>query len=484
MARTKHVWVAVAAAAVVGGWAAAAAADVIELQDGRKFSGTMSRRGDKVVIVTSDGATVETTSAAVLRVTLSNTLSREELADTEWRRIAAQVKRTDNLRTVITLHEGFLRLYPEVKLAEQVKTDLAKYQQMAQQGATKLRGEWVLLADADAVKRQWEQEAAAATAFYKLGQMKEALEAVKLGLATDGKNPDLLTVGGLAAFRLNNLLQATIYFTALAAADPGSVLAENNLAVIAFQDKQQQMKGIMHYTKALQIAPDNRQLLDNIAEALHGFTDDRTVATYKALARQHEQAEARVAGAMKKDGWSRWGSTWVTEEQLALLMRRLTVIKDQMAALDAQYRSAKAMLANLEGQIATAQANVVYYENEATNSTVTPQRPARSDNPVRATGSARTLLAMQTLDRARQRLGELQSQRTELQSKVQEFTTKADRFKALLAEAQPQFTGTQRILDLGEGEKVPPPAPLVNPPVQEKERDGVATTGPAANSGR
>ena len=53
-----------------------------------------------------------------------------------------------------------------------------------------------------------------------------------------------------------------------------------------------------------------------------------------------------------------------------------------------------------------------------------------------------------------------------------------------LAEAQPQFTGTQRILDLGEGEKVPPPAPLVNPPVQEKERDGVATTGPAANSGR
>src|SRR5207253_1746088 len=101
-------------------------------------------------------------------------------------------------------------------------------------------------------------------------------------LAEDDHNPDALTVAGLAAYRVGNLPLAKAYFLALATADPTSVLAENNLAVVCYQQKNPG-EGVVHYTRGLQIMPDNRLLLDNIAEAVYAYTSDRNSSNFRAL---------------------------------------------------------------------------------------------------------------------------------------------------------------------------------------------------------
>ena len=147
---------------------------------------------------------------------------------------------------------------------------------------------------------------------YTAGKLKEAAETIKPVILADDQNPDALTIAGLTAYRLSSLQQAKTYFTQLSAADPTSVLAENNLAVIAYQQKQYGEE-ILDYNKALQIKSDNRLLLDNIAEAINSYSLDKGLSNYKALVKAFEFAEHAKETEMAKVDQLRWGSTWVTK---------------------------------------------------------------------------------------------------------------------------------------------------------------------------
>ena len=245
-------------------------ADIIELTDGRKFNGTMARTGDVLTIKSDDGKVVTVKPGDVAKVTLTSDLSPEEAAAQEWSRVGVQVRAADDLQVVINVYKGFVEKFPVAKQAGEARSTLAIYESMVGKDPVKFRGKWMPRAQVDVVMKKWTEAARPALTLYKAGRMKETLDAVKTVLAEDDQNPDALTLGGLAAYRSNNLAQAKTYFTTLAAADPTSLLAENNLAVIAAGQKQTG-ESFVHYGKALQIMPEHRLLLDNVAEALNAY---------------------------------------------------------------------------------------------------------------------------------------------------------------------------------------------------------------------
>jgi tetratricopeptide (TPR) repeat protein len=446
--------------------ASAARADIIELRDGRKISGSISREGKSVIIKGDDGATVTALPADVMSVTLTSSVTPQEAANAAWTRLALEIKKADDLQSIIALHQKFLEKFPGLPLTKEVQASMGVYQKLADNGGVKFRGHWIPRAQIEVTLKQWSEAAREATDRYKEGQLKEALESARGVLAKDDQNPDALTIAGLAAYRMNNLALARTYFTTLAAADPGSVLAENNLGVLSFQQKQLG-EGLGHYTRALQAMPDHRLVLDNIAEALNTYLDgggNKNTAAYRTLVRQFEPAELKKEAEMAKPtasakaGWRRWGSTWVTPEQLSALEKYQQVVQDRMTQLDSQYKNAQQTLAGMDDQIKKAQADcenaiaaLEYYNNQITALT------QRAMDTVWATSQRDQSQA--AYDQALQRRTALETAKTQLIASVGQAREQAGKLKSAAGSGSvAQYTGVQKIIDLGEVENPPPPA--------------------------
>ncbi len=299
-------------------------ADIIQLQNGQKISGSMKRVGDQMVITADDGTKTVAKPADIAGVTL--TATPEEQAAVGWSTFKSDVARADDLATVISLHTQFLANNPQSPHVAEVKESLAGYQQLGQQKPVKFRGRWVPSAQVPVLLQQWKDDAAPALAAYRAGNLNGALAAAKGALVRDAENSDALEIAGLAEMRMDHLSDAENYFQKLATAAPGTGLAWHNLSVIELlQNRQAQALG--DFSRALEAMPGNRLLLDNIAGILANFSGDVNTAAYQSLARQFAQAESREQSTMAAEGLYRYGSTWISQALLA----RYTVRDAQLA---------------------------------------------------------------------------------------------------------------------------------------------------------
>ncbi len=260
-------WIAAVSLAIFGG---IAAGDTIELRDGRKISGSMVRQGSVGVSKGDDGSSVTVALTDVVRVTLSDSASPGDAAKSEWLRVGSQIKGAGDLAAINELNKKFLEKYPEAANAGEVRESLGVYQQLADAGGVKFHGKWMAADQVEVTQRQWAEAAAPALLAYKAGKFKEAQDAATTVLVKDQQNTDALTVAGLAAYGSKSYGVARKYFTLLADADPSSGLAQYNLAVVSFQQKQSS-EGLMHLAKAVKDMPDNPVLLDGIIEAVNAY---------------------------------------------------------------------------------------------------------------------------------------------------------------------------------------------------------------------
>ncbi len=270
---------------VVGVASTTALADIVTLKDGRTLEGTIMRAGGTLVVRQADGKDVPIDPAEISKVTLNSTQSPAAAAEGEWTRVQALIKRSDNLAEIIKLHQTFLQKYGGTPSAQAAQVSLASFQAMEGKDFVKFRGQWVSRVKAEVLLRDAQDKAQPALDLYKASRLKEAIDQAKEALKIDSENTLALTVAGLAAFRLNDLPTARTYFQKLADVDSSTALAWNNLAVLSFQQKRE-AEALIDYTKALQVAPENRLILDNIAEALHDYTGSKTVKAYTDLARR------------------------------------------------------------------------------------------------------------------------------------------------------------------------------------------------------
>jgi len=449
---------------------AVAWADDIQLKNGQTYTGSVSRVGDKMVIRADDGRTITVAPEDIAAVRLNDAVSPEQAAAAEWTRIVQRIKAADDLQTIITLHKGFLDKFPDTPQAGDVKSSLAVYQKLSENDGVKFRGRWIPRAQIEVMVGQWKESAKAATELYRHGQYKEAIEAVKAALTSDGQNPDALVVAGLSAFHLNDARAARTYFTTLITADPASLLSENNLAVVAGVQKLP-AEALQHYTRALAINPNNRLLLDNIQEALGAYLaggGDKDAPPYVALLRQFKPAEKKMEDRMAQDGLYRWGASWVTRAQLDGLNAYQTRAKAEAAQLQSQYDTARNVISGIEDQMKKADADIEselqavnYYNGQLAIN----QAGVGLNNAVFA---SQRDAAAQNLDRSQRYKADLQAEHDRFMSATKDYFVQADKVKAALAGGPGQessgHTGKQRIMEIGEDETPPDPARVSDPP--------------------
>jgi tetratricopeptide (TPR) repeat protein len=437
--------------------------DLFQLKDGRVLSGTMARDGGgDAVIHTEDGSTVTVKPGEVVRTTLTSRLTPDEAANSEWTRDAALIKQANDLPTIIALHEQFLKKYPDQAIAATVRKSQAEYEKLMKQDGVKFRGRWMPAAQVDVTLRQWAAKAAPAMTLYKSGQLRAALVEARRVIDADASNPNALEVAGLAAYRLNNLNGAADYFAALVEADPADVLAENNLGVILFSNGRQ-AESLGHYTRALQAAPTQRLVADNVLEALAAFTGSVDAPVYQNLVRQFNQSEGRIEAEMATTaggGLYRYGATWVPAAEAARLNGNLQAIKTAMARLDSAYQGQQQDGGTIAEQLKQATDD---YNN--TLASIQYLNSAMLNGTGGSDVVARRQALLSDLERERQQKAALEAQRDALVTGSPDLFTEAARLKVALAEAKRiGYTGVQRIMDVGEAENPPAPVVIAMPP--------------------
>ncbi|HVS73758.1 MAG TPA: tetratricopeptide repeat protein [Phycisphaerae bacterium] len=458
----RRTWAVLAASVVVAGAGAVgelacrtAYGDIIETTDGHKYTGTMERVGDQMVIKTSDGKTIRVSPSAIGKVTLTDSLTPAEAAASEWKRVQALAAKAPTLEKVVKLEEDFVSKHPDAPVSKEARASLEEHQKLVGQGAVKFRGAWMTPEMMQEKEQAWEKEAGPALAAYKAGRLDDARKAAASILGEHGENPVALAVSGLASYRLNDLAKARAAFVKLASVDPTNVIALNNLGVIS-SNQHNVAEAMNFYAKAIEAKPGNRQVLDNAVAAMAAYTGSKENDVYKNLARVYGAAEADMETEMAKRGLYRFGSTWVPTEVKSKLGNDRQQIQTKMAQLDAQFAVAKQSLDHLDQQLASVQQQ--YDQTAANLATLNTTNLMTSQGNFQGTNfDAQRGIYTSNLQTLASQKATLQAQRDQAAAALQPFYAAAAKLKAELAALPDVPYGPQRILDLGQDDD--PPAP-------------------------
>jgi hypothetical protein len=155
----------------------------------------------------------------------------------------------------------------------------------------------------------------------------------------------------------------------------------------------------------------------------------------------------------------------VTAERRDHLAKAQQALRDQLGQLDTQYTTVRKTLVSLEAQIRQASADCDNYA-DALN-TVTAQMLANTGRPAEYSFfAAHREVIGQNLDRTVRYRGQLQAQYELLTSGTKDFLVQVEKLKTTFDPANygGQYTGTQRLIDLGEIQTPPSPPAVADPP--------------------
>jgi len=211
----------------------------------------------------------------------------------------------------------------------------------------------------------------------------------------------------------------------------------------------------------MQAMPLNKELLNNVAEALNALTDEQRKAplAQKAIKLWTEQ-DAQLQQQMMTQGLYRWGATWVDKAQYDKLQAAEKEVKDKIAKLEEDFADAQAKVDTIDGQMRQNHDAMRYMEQQRyltdnTGRTVTyPLPPQYWD-----------------YDRANRRLD---VQKKEAIASLDAMRAKAQTLKDQLP--TPKFTGAQLVMGV-EGTPAITPADKPPTPVAVENLAGELTAG-------
>ena len=264
------------------------------------------------------------------------------------------------------------------------------------------------------------------------GRYKEADAAVSKLLAASPDNASAHSLRAVLSHKQGEVGIAKKHFERVREllSDHGPTL--NNLAAIAFKQKQT-AQAIALYVQAMQSSGRNRQILDNVAEALHALPQDQRNSTYakKAEALFKEQ-DAELQRQLEPEGLFRWGATYVTKDKYEEAMKEQEKVQAKLQQLDQEYRRVETRLRDIERSIDLNDESMIQIDRDRgfvdpSGRIVQTRRPS----------------IYYDLKRENDKL---QLEQKDLLGKLDGFQ---DRARAIEQESPlPQYSGTQRLIEV------------------------------------
>jgi Tfp pilus assembly protein PilF len=433
--------------------ACSVSADVLNLKDGTRLEGDVKKSPDGGYVVTAAGGAKVTRvpADAVKSFELSGAAaSSKPSAASSSERLASlrrSVEYLDDPRKVVDRYHKFLETNKGTSAEKDAIGDLAVWQDRLDRKMVKVGGKWVTPEERAAMQEQAVAAADAARKLLRDGQLKDAEDAINKAIAEDPTNVAALYLRGLLAYRQDQLIPARKAFESVNALAANHAPTLNNLGVILF--RQNQIAGAMgFYDQAMQSSPRNKQVLNNVAEALNAMTEDqlKTQIAQRAARRFTEQ-DQDLAKDLLQQGLHRWGATWVTADQLDELRQAEQAVRNQLDDLSAQFETTKVRIANIDRDIdentrAMSRYNAGGYVRGLDGQLYQATPPAgyytlKDDNDK---------LARERIEQAA-KLDQLRQAAKEIQQKL----------------PVPKYTGIQKLFDI-EGTPILPPSPPASKP--------------------
>jgi Flp pilus assembly protein TadD len=344
---------------VVLGVCGVAVADVLVLDDGTRVQGKARKVDDQWIVTDAAGHETAVPAGKIKEFILGGNESHtpaDRLAE-----LRGTAERLSDLRQIIGHYETFLKSVSDAAVADQAKADLADWKKKADEGCEKIGSRWLTRMERDELAESEAAEAARIRDMIDQGRTDEATTALETALSDDPENPAALYLQALLFGQENQTAEARSDLERLSKIVPTHGPTFNNLGVILWRQRLN-AAALIAYVQAMKSRPGDETILDNVVEALNGLPGESASApVVRQAAAILVDQDQQLAARKRARGLYRWGSTWVTAEQLAKLSAEEATQQAELAKVQGQYNDARAALANDEASLRQTEAWLQLY---------------------------------------------------------------------------------------------------------------------------
>jgi tetratricopeptide (TPR) repeat protein len=338
---------------------AVACGDVLVLDDGTRVEGKARKVDDQWIV--TDAAGHETAVPAGRIVSFELTGNAADIAADRLDQLRRSVANLSDLQQIISRYETFLKIATDADTIAQAKSDLAEWHKRQDDGCVKVGDRWMTLMERDQLAATEAASAAQIRDMMEQGRQDDAAAALQTALTDDPDNPAALYLHALLLADQNQNPAARADLERLAKVVTSHAPTFNNLAVILWRQRLY-AAALINYVKAMQASPVDKTILDNVVEALNSLppAQSSTPIVQQAAQLLAEQ-DKQLREAQKANGLYRWGSTWVSADDLTRLTAEDAAKQSQLDALQAEYDKTQGSITNDDTRIRQAQAWLQQY---------------------------------------------------------------------------------------------------------------------------
>jgi tetratricopeptide (TPR) repeat protein len=432
--------------------------DVVYLKDGTRLEGEILRKTDAGWVVKGLDGKVSNISADRVKSFEAKRNGPGTGGDEPMQRLVSlrrSVETQTDINKVLERYRKFIEQHIGTPAADEALKDVEVWEQRLEKQMVKLGDKWVTKQEQGVLQTKALERAAAARLLLLQGRMKDAVAAIDAALAENPTNAAALYLRGVALSRQDQSANARKAFEASAQISPNHGPTLNNIAVIMWAAKQ--LPGALnYYGQAMNAAPVDRRILDNVAEALNELPEvQRDNAVTRKVVLLFNAQDMALQGRMKKRGLFRWGSTWVDEQELKDLKAQEERIEEKLEKLEDEFEQVQDRIEQIDRDVGDTERSI--------------RRIEASSYGRDATGRATRLSYPRLYYDLKRDLEQMHAERDGEKEKAARLRKKAKQVKQELS--VPRYTGAQQIIGVDGTPDLPP--------LSEAELDGAAKEHPA-----
>lgn len=332
-------------------------ADVLILKDGQRIEGDVKRTSEGYRVTSPDGSVQLLTTDRVESIELKRSAAPATrptdaaIDPVDGGKLASLRRSVDNLpdlKVILERYDRFIDQNTNTPVADEARTDRAMWKDRLDQGMVKVGTKWVTPAERDTIYARAALSADEARQLLKGGRLRDAETSLNKALIEDPTNVTAMYLRGVLAYRTDRLPVARQSFDAVNVSVPDHAPTLNNLGVVAW--RQNQHAGALNfYDQAMQTAPLDKDVLNNVAEALNALPDNvRTGTVAQRVARRFTEQDTQLQQDLATQGWYRWGATWVTQSQLDQLKIAEQQVQDKLDKMAGDFDAVQSRIRSIE----------------------------------------------------------------------------------------------------------------------------------------
>lgn len=325
--------------------------EILHLNDGTKVEGVVKRNGDGYDVTDASGKLIHVAAEDVKRIEIGSKVAGVVETESRLQSLRRSVENLSDIKAIIDRYTRFIDQNKDSPITKEAELDLAAWRDRRDKGMVKVGPRWVTTAERDVLKEKGVITAGLARRLMLQGRMKDAEPVLQEALDEDPGNVSAAYLRGYLLFKQEQLPGARKWFESVVAAMSDHAPTLNNLAVVHWRQNQP-LPALNYYVQAMLASPLNKEVLNNVAEALNALPQaQRTTTPAKKAFQIFADQDTQLQQKMAESGQYRWGATWVDKAKFEKLQAIERDVQKQLDKMSADFDAIRKKIAGIESDI-------------------------------------------------------------------------------------------------------------------------------------